>query len=134
MAFDLEPAGHLAPAAEPASSVPDSHVPDEPSVDRSAPPDLNIYATGSDGVSPPIGIRPQLPRELPSTIRSEDLGQIELIVAADGSVESVKLVGGQHRSVHDAMFLSVAKAWRFQPAMKNGVPVRYRKTIWIAPQ
>jgi hypothetical protein len=133
MAFDLEPAGHLAPAVDAASSLPDPHVPDEPSVDRSAPPDLNIYATGADGVSPPVGIRPQLPRELPSTLRSEDLGQIELIVAADGTVESVKLLGG-HRSVHDAMFLSVAKAWRFQPAVKNGVQVRYRKTIWIAPQ
>jgi hypothetical protein len=32
------------------------------------------------------------------------------------------------------MFLSVAKAWQFQPALKDGVPVRYRKTIWIASQ
>jgi hypothetical protein len=133
MAFDLEPTGHFERPAEAAVSLPDSHMPDEPPVDRSASPDLKIYGAGSDGVSPPVGVRPQLPRELPSTMRSEDLGQIELIVAADGSVESVKLLGGR-RSVHDAMFLSVAKAWRFQPAMKNGAPVRYRKTIWIAPQ
>jgi hypothetical protein len=32
------------------------------------------------------------------------------------------------------MWLSAIKAWQFQPAMKDGRPVRYLKTVWIAPQ
>jgi outer membrane biosynthesis protein TonB len=66
-------------------------------------------------------------------MRSESLGRIELIIAADGSVESVKLVGSPYH-VQSAMLLSAAKAWQFQPALKEGQPVRYRKTIWIAAQ
>jgi hypothetical protein len=29
------------------------------------------------------------------------------------------------------MSLSAAKTWRFQPAIKDGQPVRYRKTVWL---
>ena len=60
----------------------------------------------------------------------EDLGRIELIVATDGTVESVRLLGGPH-SVHDGMFLSVAKAWQFQPASKDGRPVKFLERILI---
>jgi hypothetical protein len=45
----------------------------------------------------------------------------------------VKLVGAP-RNVHDSMLLSAVKAWEFVPALKDGVPVRYRKTITIAPR
>jgi hypothetical protein len=34
-------------------------------------------------------------------------------------------------NVNEGLFVSVAKAWSFQPALKDGVPVKYRKTIWI---
>jgi hypothetical protein len=134
-AFDLEPAGPLAPPAEAASSLADSHVPDEPapSVEPSAPPDSSIYAAGAEGVSPPVGIRPNFPRDLPSTVNLEELSRIELVVASNGTVESVKLVKGP-RGVLDAMLLSAVKAWEFHPALKGGIPVRYRKTIWIAPK
>jgi hypothetical protein len=92
-----------------------------------------IYSAGSENVTPPVPIRPQLPSELPPTINADDLSRIELVVAPDGSVESVKLLG-RVPSVHDMMFLSVAKAWQFQPAVKQGVAVRYRKTVWIVDQ
>ncbi len=97
-------------------------------------PDTSVtYGPGAEGVIPPVAIEPRLPQKLPPEIDAQQLGRIELVIAVDGSVESVKLVGPP-RNVHDAMFLSVAKAWQFQPALKDGVPVRYRKTIWIASQ
>jgi hypothetical protein len=101
--------------------------------DHSTADALTTYGPGSDGIVPPISIDPQLPRELPPDLDQGQLGRIELVVAQDGSVESVKLLGPP-RNVKDALFLSVAKAWLFQPATRNGVPVRYRKTIWIASQ
>jgi hypothetical protein len=56
-----------------------------------------------------------------------------MTILEDGTVESVKLLGKRH-TVHDAMMLSAAKAWEFQPALKDGHPVKYRKTVWMAVQ
>lgn len=92
-----------------------------------------IFSSESEGVSPPVGVRPQLPRELPSYLKPEQLTRLDLIVSEAGTVESVKLVGSP-RTVHDSMLLSAAKAWQFQPALKDGNPVRYRKTIWLATE
>jgi hypothetical protein len=93
--------------------------------------DEAIYSVNTPSVVPPIGIRPKLARQLPPDFDPARLGRIELIISADGSVESAKLLGPP-RTVNDGLFLSVAKAWTFQPALKGGVPVRYRKTIWVA--
>ena len=95
------------------------------------PEDRTIYSVGSPGVTPPQGLRPQLARELPEDFDRNRLGRIELIIAADGSVEVARLMTPP-RTVHDGLFLSVAKNWNFLPALKDGFPVRYRKTIWVA--
>jgi TonB family protein len=92
--------------------------------------DASIYSANSDGVEPPIGVRPLLARQLPQAIQPEDLTRVEVVVSIDGSVESVRLIDPP-RSVIDSMILSAAKAWQFEPAVKDGKPVRYRKTIWI---
>jgi hypothetical protein len=84
------------------------------------------------GVVPPISIRPQLPRELPSDINRDQLVSIELVVLPDGTVDSVRLV--EARNMQDVMWLSAVKAWQFRPALKDGFPVKYRKIVWIVPQ
>lgn len=110
----------------------------------SAPPDMTgaeelepgidpVFSPGSAGVSPPVAVRPQLPRELPPNVKPEQLCRVELMVTEAGTVESVKLLGTP-RSVHDSMLLSAAKAWQFHPALKDGRPVKYRKTVWLAAQ
>ncbi len=96
-----------------------------------APFDSEVYAIGANGVTPPVGVRPQLPQQLPPTVDRAGLSRIELIIARDGSVESAKLLGNR-RDVQGGMFLSAAKAWEFRPATKDGVPVRYRKTILVS--
>jgi len=141
VAFDLElPAtdvpgraatASIAPSGEPAIETAPSSKGPIATAGRSA--DLTIYSPDSRGVSAPIGVKPQLPRRLPAELDPNGLGRIELIVSTDGTVESVRLLKAP-RSVHDSMFLSAAKAWQFQPALKDGFPVRYRKTVWIAPQ
>ena len=104
---------------------------ESPAADVDAQEDLAIYSPESEGVSPPVGLRPQLPRELPSTVNRDHLCRIELLVSADGTVDSVRLLDAP-RTVLDSMFLSAAKAWEFRPALKDGLPVKYRKTVWIA--
>ena len=91
--------------------------------------DRTIYSA-ADNVTPPVGVRPQLPRELPSNVSKQQLARIELVILPDGTVGSVKLL--DHRNVHDAMFLSAVKAWEFRPAVKDGEPVSYRKIVWMA--
>jgi hypothetical protein len=95
--------------------------------------DPATYSPGSEGVSPPVGVGPQLPREVPAGSNQSALGQIELVILPDGTVESAKLVGTP-RHVVDSMLLSALKTWEFLPAMKDGRPVRYRKTVWLASQ
>jgi Gram-negative bacterial TonB protein C-terminal len=132
VAFDLQPDDP--PVAAVRDRADSQTIPSDPPVSANvATDDATLYGPDSEGVSPPVGIRPQLPRELPDGIAPTQLSRIEIVVRTDGTVDSVKLLG-QPRDVIDALFLSVAKAWRFQPAMKNGMPVRYRKTIWIAAQ
>src|SRR5262245_54633205 len=130
IAFDLEPS--------PARARPPSETPvPEPSTRPAGAgegvrhEDDAIYSVTSALIVPPIGIRPKLARQLPPDFDPTRLGRIELIIGVDGLVESAKLLGPP-RTVNDGLFLSVAKAWLFQPALKDGMPVRYRKTIWIA--
>ena len=59
---------------------------------------------------------------------------IELVVSASGEVEGVRMLAPVRR-LPDVMLLSNAKAWRFEPALRAGVSVRYRLTVrWaVAP-
>jgi outer membrane biosynthesis protein TonB len=52
---------------------------------------------------------------------------VEVIVASDGSVEKVQVLGTTHMS--DALVLSHVKAWKFAPALRAGDPVRYRMLL-----
>jgi hypothetical protein len=129
VAFDLEPA--------PSESRTSATQPESAETTGSTVPaairedDDTIYSVNSGAVVPPIGVRPKLARQLPPDFDPTRLGRVELIIGTDGLVESAKLLGPP-RTVNDGLFLSVAKAWMFQPALRNGVPVRYRKTIWVA--
>jgi TonB family protein len=60
------------------------------------------------------------------------MNTIELIVAEDGTVERVQLLSTPKRMA-DMMLLSGAKNWQFEPAVKDGQPVRYRLELsWAA--
>jgi len=90
-----------------------------------------LYNAQDPGVIPPKAVYPQLPTA-PSTVRS-DQTVIELIVTADGLVERARL-RSVPRNVIEIMLLSAAKAWRFQPAQVDGVPVRFLHRVVIAPE
>ena len=120
-AFDLS--ANIVPVRQPVSGSAPGPEP--------APADDTVYSADAKDVTAPVARRPQLPRELPTGVLAADLSKIEVIVLPDGTVESVKLLSGP-KNVHHAMFLSAVKAWEFRPAMRNGVPVKYRKTVWLA--
>jgi hypothetical protein len=55
---------------------------------------------------------------------------LKLVVNGRGAVESVRLQSPSNR-YHDRFWVSVAKTWRFQPALKDGHPVKFLKSIVI---
>ena len=92
------------------------------------------YYTDADGfVIPPALLRPRLPRVPASGLRRAELPHVDLLVTETGEVEWVRL-WPTDVSVHSAMMLSAIKNWRFEPARRNGIPVRYRQTIALTSQ
>jgi hypothetical protein len=135
-AFDLsasvagQPAtGNLTLRPEPAATPPSPRGAGRPVVDSdvAAP----IYSTADRDVDPPVPIQPKIPTALPAGERTEDLTVVDLIISDDGLVESVRLVRPV-RGVRETMILSAVKAWRFEPALRNGQPVRYSKRFWLS--
>jgi hypothetical protein len=86
-----------------------------------------LYSEQDQDVRPPQPIDVDLPRPAVAswaTIKNA----MEVIVAGDGNVERVKWLGPPQR-MPDMMLLSRAKLWRFDPAVKDGQPVRYRLVL-----
>ena len=85
-----------------------------------------IYTSADAGINPPKMLYPQLPPP-PLVVSTSDnsVNVMEIIIGGNGSVERVRLVS-QPRRMTDMMLLSGAKSWKFAPASKDGLPVRYR--------
>ena len=96
----------------------------EPGVSASDP----VYSKADAAVTPPRQVYPALPAEPASASLKGALTVVDLIVAPDGLVERVHL-RTTPRTVHEFMLLSAVKAWRFQPALLDGRPVRFRHSV-----
>jgi uncharacterized membrane protein (UPF0127 family) len=98
-----------------------------------APPDTIVYTSEDAGVIAPRLDRSRLPANPPFGVSQDEIPQVEVVISATGEVESVKLVT-QPARVHAAMMLSAVKNWRFQPALRDGQPVRYRMRLRLTNQ
>ena len=100
-------------------------------VDAPVPSWDDLYDSRHSQVHPAKLLRPQLP-EIPPNTSIETLGVFEFIVSMRGTVERIRLVRSPaERQYRDIMLMPAAKAWIFQPAQRDGVPVRYRLQIPI---
>jgi hypothetical protein len=91
-----------------------------------------IFSYSDANVAPPSLVRPQLPSSQSDETSLDLLSEFELLIGRTGRVEQVKLISPGNR-LNDRMLMAAAKAWLFQPAMKEGQPVRYRYSIRIVP-
>ena len=89
-----------------------------------------IYSRSDASVTPPRQVYPALPADPSPGTRPEDLTVLDLVVAADGQVERVRM-RTTPRDIHEFMLVSAAKAWRFDPATVDGRPVRFRHSVAI---
>jgi len=96
-------------------------------------PNTTVYSSLDTEVAPPSLLRSRLPEGPPLGAPAEGLPEVEIVVSSTGEVESVKLVT-QQAGVGPSMMLSAIKAWRFQPATRDGEPVRYRLRMRLTNQ
>ena len=97
--------------------------------------DAAVYSARDKDVAPPIALYPQQLGRVPTGVRPDDIAMIEVVVNENGTIAGVKAQESP-RTLDDAMILtmslSAAKSWRFQPAAKDGRPVKYRQVIPVS--
>jgi TonB family protein len=89
-----------------------------------------VYGLEHPDVIPPTTIAQTMPVWAPPpafadrTIR----GTLAIVVAEDGTVASAEMTQRAF-PLYDHELLRAARQWQYKPALKDGKPVRYRKTI-----
>lgn len=99
--------------------------------------DSRIYSAFDTEVAAPVAAHPQS-SSVATVLDDDEMLTFDLVIDQTGKVESVKLRRAP-RSIRSALMLtmsmSVAKAWRFQPATRHGQSVKYRQSVSVpAPQ
>jgi tetratricopeptide (TPR) repeat protein len=92
-----------------------------------------IYGSEDENVSRPVAVARAIPTWIPPTLteKTQDFrGVVELVVDERGKVTSAVLTKKIHPS-YDPMLLKAAQGWTFRPALKNGVPVKYRYLLEV---
>jgi len=89
-----------------------------------AVPDLKIYSSSDGGVQPPRLRSAEIPELLIAGFEKRQ-NQVELIISEKGQVQQAHMIGPPQR-MPDVMLLSRAKELLFEPAIRDGVPVRYK--------
>jgi hypothetical protein len=90
-------------------------------------PDLRIYSAADPGVQPPQLRSAGIPESLLRGFERRT-NAVELVVSERGDVQQVRMLNEPQR-MPDIMVLSRIKELLFDPAVKNGVAVRYRLTL-----
>jgi TonB family protein len=122
------PPAAAAPAS--ASAAPAAGPPPPAPASASASPVPEVPAGGV--LVPPVIVRQQMPLWLamPQFLPRGGRGKVRIIVDEKGSVEEARIVESVH-TVYDALLLSAARTWKYEPATLDGKPVRYVKLIEV---
>ena len=93
-----------------------------------------LHRDGDEGVSAPVAVRQNLPQwRIPSATQAglwKPEAVLELIIDESGSVTSARLREPFHPT-YDAQIIKAAMEWKYEPARKDGVPVRFVKNVAI---
>ena len=91
-----------------------------------------VYSDADTDVAKPLVLTRAMPtwRPTPVELKMTFTGTLELLVNEEGRVLSASLLKSIHPR-YDATLLAAAQNWTFQPATRNGAPVRYRYVMTI---
>ena len=96
-----------------------------------APDPQKIYTPDDEGIIPPTAIRQDVPR-VPTQVANQtrERGILEVTIDEQGRVIGATTRLSLH-PIYDSQILVAARDWKYSPAMFNGRPVKFRKTIQI---
>lgn len=94
-----------------------------------APKMPRIYDSNDRDVAVPVTIRQDLPR-FQRPVPVERTGVLFIVIDEVGVVESAIITESMDRA-YDSLVVAAAKTWRYQPALRSGEPVKYRKRIQV---
>jgi hypothetical protein len=129
-----EPAPPVAPEPVLTSNVPEPVEASRPAAAapvRSGPP---VYREGDANVVPPVVVKQTAPQWIvpqgtrPGAWQPEAV--LELMIDESGNVANVILRKGFHPS-YDPQLIKAAAEWKYEPARKDGVAVRFVKFVAI---
>jgi TonB-like protein len=95
-----------------------------------------IYTLADEGVSPPVTIDQRVPTmdvQLQTIARStKKTGMFDIVIDESGHVVDT-VVRRSLNASFDSLVVRTATRWRYEPARKDGVPVKFVKTIVLVP-
>jgi protein TonB len=95
------------------------------------PPAAVIHGPNEPGIKPPVPIDQTMPPWRPNRQESQTYEAVlSYVIDEKGAVIEATVVGSL-RPAYDAALRRATANWRFRPATKDGVPVKYRRTIAV---
>ena len=95
-----------------------------------------VYAVDDEGVSPPVVLEQRMPAmtlEMKQITKAmKTTGMIDIVIDESGDVVDATIRQSLNSSF-DTLMARSARRWKYRPAMKDGVPVRYVKTLVLVP-
>ncbi len=127
---DLSTATAAPPQPEPKPEPRREEAPAAP-VAATAPDPQKVFSIEDEGVALPTPIRQDVPR-VPVQVANQtrERGILEVVIDEQGRVISATIRVSLH-PIYDAQILVAARDWKYSPALVNGRPVKFRKTIQI---
>jgi TonB-like protein len=95
-----------------------------------------IYVLDDEGVSPPVVLQQRMPamtlemKQITKALHST--GMIDVVIDEAGNVVDATIRQSLNSSF-DTLMVRSALHWKYRPAIKDGVPVRYVKTLVLVP-
>jgi TonB family protein len=91
-----------------------------------------VYTMADTDVVPPVVLVQRIPRWVPSRgdAMQEFRGTLQVLIDEQGRVTAATLKASVHQT-YDAELVKAVRGWKFSPAQKRGLPVRYLKTFDI---
>jgi hypothetical protein len=113
------------------ASLVDVRLAQQPALPQEPARDI-IYTAADADVTPPVAQSQKMPMWHPSRQEAvqEFTGALRLLIDESGAVVSATMPATT-RAAYDLLLIRAARDWKFLPAQKQGMPVRYLKLIQI---
>ena len=105
--------------------------PPPPAPTPATPSEPAVYTLGAVGVTPPIAISQAPPPWHPTRQDTMAYEGVLTILIDETGTATVVSITGRLKPNYEAQLRRAVSGWKFQPATKDRVPVKYRKTVAI---